>query len=105
MSEPINRRDFVVGGAAVGALGAQAAAQQVGQPDAPANATRERIVHLDRLTSREVGEWMRNNDTIFVPHGPISGHGAYTTLGIHPHGAEAVATLLARKCNGLVFPP
>lgn len=105
MSEPINRRDFVVGSAAVGALGAQAAAQQAGQPDAPANAPRERIVHLDRLTSREVGEWMRNNDTVFVPHGPISGHGAYTTLGIHPHGAEAVATLLARKCNGLVYPP
>jgi creatinine amidohydrolase/Fe(II)-dependent formamide hydrolase-like protein len=42
---------------------------------------------------------------VFVPHGPISGHGPWTTLGVHPHGAEAVATLLARKCNGLVYPP
>ena len=64
----------------------------------------ERIVHLDRLTSREVGEWMRHNDTIIVPHGPVSGHGAYTTLGMHPHGAEAIAVLLARKCNAVVFP-
>jgi creatinine amidohydrolase/Fe(II)-dependent formamide hydrolase-like protein len=48
---------------------------------------------------------MKTNDVIFVPHGPISGHGPWTTLGVHPHGAEAVATLLARKCNGLVYPP
>jgi creatinine amidohydrolase/Fe(II)-dependent formamide hydrolase-like protein len=65
---------------------------------------RERIVHLDRLTSREVGDWMKTNDVIIVPHGPISGHGAWTTLGMHPHGAEAIAVLLARKCNGLVYP-
>src|SRR5262245_52516269 len=110
MNDPINRRDFVVAGAAVGAFATQAAAEQAAQPDAQANpqrenAQRDRIVHLDRLTSREVGEWMKSNDIIFVPHGPISGHGAYTTLGIHPHGAEAVAVLLARKCNGLVYPP
>src|SRR5262249_13282567 len=66
---------------------------------------RDRIVHLDRLTSREVGDWLRTNDVIFVPHGPISGHGPWTTLGVHTHGAEAVATLLARRCNGLVYPP
>jgi creatinine amidohydrolase/Fe(II)-dependent formamide hydrolase-like protein len=65
---------------------------------------RDRIVHLDRLTSREVGDWMKQHDAIIVPHGPISGHGPWTTLGMHPHGAEAVAVLLARKCNALVFP-
>jgi creatinine amidohydrolase/Fe(II)-dependent formamide hydrolase-like protein len=64
----------------------------------------ERIVHLDRLTSREVGEWLKTNDVVFVPHGPISGHGPWTTLGMHPHAAEAIAVLLARKCNGLVYP-
>jgi creatinine amidohydrolase/Fe(II)-dependent formamide hydrolase-like protein len=52
-----------------------------------------------------VGDWLRTNDVIFVPHGPISGHGPWTTLGVHTHGAEAVATLLARRCNGLVYPP
>lgn len=101
MSEPMNRRDFVVASAAAGALGAQAAAQPATPPGEP---RRERIVHLDRLTSREVGEWFRTNDTIFVPHGPISGHGPWTTLGVHAHGAEAVATLLARRANGLVYP-
>ena len=64
----------------------------------------ERIVHLDRLTSREVGEWLKTSDAIFVPHGPVSGHGPWTTLGMHPHAAEAIAVLLARKCNGLVYP-
>src|SRR5580765_8778218 len=100
MSEPINRREFVVAGALGGpaALGQAAAAQ-------PAEARKDRIVRLDLLTSREVGEWMKDNDVIFVPHGPISGHGPWTTLGVHTHGAEAVATLLARKCNGLVYPP
>lgn len=101
MSEPMNRREFVAAGA-VGSLAAQAAAQ----PAAPAEQRPDRIVRLDLLTSREVEEWQRGGgDTIFVPHGPISGHGPWTTLGVHTHGAEAVATLLARKCNGLVYPP
>lgn len=72
----------------------------------PKDSFGDTIVHLNRLTSREVGDWMdAGNDTIFVPHGPISGHGAWTTLGIHCHCAEAVAVLLARKCNGVVYPP
>ena len=113
MSDPINRREFVAtgAGAAAGAITGQAAAQtppaaaQQNPPAQPA-AGADRIVRLDRLTSREVGEWMTGGgDTIFVPHGPISGHGPWTTLGIHTHGAEAVATLLARKCNGVVYPP
>lgn len=62
------------------------------------------IVHLDRLTSREVGAWMKDHDVVLVPHGPVSGHGPWTTLGMHPHGAEAVAVLMARKCGGLVYP-
>src|SRR5437764_1214761 len=101
MSEPINRREFVV----AGALGAPAAVGQAAAQAAPAEPRRERIVRLDLLTSREVGEWLKANDVIFVPHGPISGHGPWTTLGVHTHGAEAVATLLARKCDGVVYPP
>src|SRR5262245_17378490 len=99
----VNRREFVTSGAAAGTVlaattGLTAAAQ-------PAGDRNQRPVRLDLLTSREVGEWMKTNDVVFVPHGPISGHGPWTTLGVHTHGAEAVATLLARKCDGVVYPP
>jgi creatinine amidohydrolase/Fe(II)-dependent formamide hydrolase-like protein len=62
------------------------------------------IVHLDRLTNREVEERLKTSDVVFVPHGPISGHGPWTTLGVHAHGAEAVSVLLAEKCGGFVYP-
>src|SRR5581483_250861 len=104
-----DRRRFVTTGAAAGAaltasargLAAAGAEQAAGN----AAAAPPGLVRLDLLTSREVGEWMKASDVIFVPHGPISGHGPWTTLGVHTHGAEAVATLMARKCNGLVYPP
>jgi hypothetical protein len=99
--EPIERRGFVAG--TVAALTAKPSAGAA--PAAGGEARKDRIAHLDRLTSREVGDWLKSNDVIFVPHGPISGHGPSTTLGVHTHGAEAVATLLARRCNGLVYPP
>jgi creatinine amidohydrolase/Fe(II)-dependent formamide hydrolase-like protein len=93
-------------GAALTASGSGLAGERAEPPVPPKEDTaKASIVRLDLLTSREVGEWMKTNDVIFVPHGPISGHGPWTTLGVHPHGAEAVATLLARKCNGLVYPP
>ena len=99
----MNRREFVAYSAAASALAGQVVQpMQAAQPQDP---KKDRIVRLDLLTSREVGEWMRKKDVIFVPHGPISGHGPWTTLGVHTHGAEAVATLLARKCDGLVYPP
>ena len=106
MSESMNRREFVAAGAAASALAGQAVVGPAQAAAPPASdPKKERIVRLDLLTSREVGDWMKKGDTIFVPHGPISGHGPWTTLGVHAHGAEAVATLLARKCNGLVYPP
>src|SRR5262249_8500064 len=109
MSGGVNRRQFVMTGAAAGAALTASGSGLAGESADPAapkdGAAQERIVRLDLLTSREVGEWMKTNGVIFVPHGPISGHGPWTTLGVHPHGAEAVATLLARKCNGLVYPP
>jgi creatinine amidohydrolase/Fe(II)-dependent formamide hydrolase-like protein len=101
MSDAVTRREFVAGSAAVAAGAAGQAA--FAQAPAPA-AGREPIVHLDRLTSREVEDRLKTTDVVFVPHGPISGHGPWTTLGVHPHGAEAVAVLMARKCGGLVFP-
>ena len=101
MAQEVSRRSFF--GAAAGAtllLPGPTSAQEARAPAAPASP----IVHLDRLTSREVEERMKSTDVIFVPHGPISGHGPWTSLGVHAHGAEAVSVLLARKCGGLVYP-
>ena len=105
MKASISRRRFVTLGATA-ALATSTRAVAGAEPEAANKAgAKPPIVRLDLLTSREVGEWMKSNDVIFVPHGPISGHGPWTTLGVHTHGAEAVATLMARKCNGLVYPP
>jgi creatinine amidohydrolase/Fe(II)-dependent formamide hydrolase-like protein len=101
MDREVNRRQFVTTGTAAGTVLA-AAGLAAAQPGPAAD---RRPVRLDLLTSREVGDWMKGNDVVFVPHGPVSGHGPWTTLGVHAHGAEAVATLLARKCNGVVYPP
>jgi len=60
---------------------------------------------LDEMTSREVEAYLKaGGDLIFIPFGPISGHGAFIPLGIHAHWAEALATALARKADGLVYP-
>jgi len=100
MNPEMTRRTFVGAAGSALALPAVVDAQEAG-----AAASAASIVHLDRLTSREVEERMKKSDVVFVPHGPISGHGPWTTLGVHAHGAEAVALLLARKCGGLVYPP
>ncbi|HLX60244.1 MAG TPA: creatininase family protein [Planctomycetota bacterium] len=102
MLTPLSRRGFFTAGALAAAACVAARSDDDPRPIAPG--TDERIVHLDRLTSREVEAWIKTSDVIFVPHGPISGHGPWTTLGIHPHGAEAVSVRLARKCGGLVYP-
>ncbi len=60
---------------------------------------------LDEMTSREVERYLKGGgDLIFVPFGPISGHGAFIQLGIHAHWAEALSTILARQAGGLVYP-
>ena len=93
----IDRRSFFRTAAAMG-LATPLLAQDSKPPEG------RPIVHLDRLTSREVEERMKSSDVIFVPHGPISGHGPWTSLGVHAHGAEAVSVLLAEKCGGFVYP-
>jgi hypothetical protein len=61
---------------------------------------------LDAMTSREVEGYLTDGgDLIFIPFGPVSGHGALLPLGIHAHWAQALSLLLAGKANGLVFPP
>jgi len=61
---------------------------------------------MDELTSREVESYLKEGgDLVFIPFGPVSGHGAFIPLGIHCHWAQALSLLLAEKANGLVFPP
>lgn len=93
----LDRRSFFRTAAAMG-MATPLLAQESRTPES------RPIVHLDRLTSREVEERMKTSDVIFVPHGPISGHGPWTSLGVHAHGAEAVSVLLAEKCGGFVYP-
>ena len=97
MVDALTRRGFIGAAGAALALARPSQAQE-------ARASVPPIVHLDQLTSREVGERMKTSDVVFIPHGPVSGHGPWTTLGVHAHGAEAVSVLLARKCGGFVHP-
>lgn len=61
---------------------------------------------MDEMTSREVELYLQaGGDLIFVPMGPVSGHGAFVPMGIHAHWAQAISLLLAEKANGLVYPP
>ena len=46
----------------------------------------------------------RAADLVFVPFGPVGGHGALIPMGMRPHWASALSLLLAEKANGLVFP-
>jgi len=60
---------------------------------------------MDEMTSREVEFYLKEGgDLVFVPFGPISGHGAFIPMGMHGHWAQALSLLLAEKANGLVFP-
>jgi len=60
---------------------------------------------LDAMTSREVEFYLKEGgDLVFIPFGPVSGHGALLPMGIHAHWAEALALLLAEKANGLYYP-
>jgi len=62
--------------------------------------------YLDAMTSREVEFYLKDGgNLIFIPFGPVSGHGALLPLGIHAHWAQALSQLLAERANGLVFPP
>ena len=82
-------------GAALSARGRAAAAP------AAKYATRR----MDEMTSREVELYLKGGgDLVFVPFGPISGHGAFIPMGMHGHWATALSVLLAEKADGLVFP-
>jgi len=60
---------------------------------------------MDEMTSREVDSYLQEGgDLVFVPFGPMSGHGPFIPMGMHAHWANALSVLLAEKANGLVFP-
>ena len=61
---------------------------------------------MEEMTSREVEFYMKEGgDLVFVPFGPVSGHGAFIPMGMHAHWATALSVLMAEKADGLVFPP
>src|SRR5437016_4436008 len=86
------------------AIAAGAAASLRGQPAAAA-ASQPVTRRIDEMTSREVEFYLKEGgDLVFVPFGPISGHGALIPVGMHGHWAHALSLLLAEEANGLVFP-
>src|SRR5690348_7945422 len=86
------------------AIAAGAVASLRGEP-APQAASEPATRRMDEMTSREVEFYLKQGgDLVFVPFGPVSGHGALIPMGMHAHWATALSVLLAEKANGLVFP-
>ena len=80
-------------------------AASAGAPAAGAPVSRFVTRRIDEMTSREVEFYLKEGgDLVFVPFGPVSGHGALIPMGMHAHWANALSVLLAEKANGLVFP-
>jgi hypothetical protein len=103
ISEILPRRNFLRrvlwGGAMSGTLPLASTAAS-GTPVRPL-ATRR----MDEMTSREVEFYLKEGgDLVFIPFGPISGHGAFIPMGMHAHWANALSMLAAERANGLVFP-
>jgi creatinine amidohydrolase/Fe(II)-dependent formamide hydrolase-like protein len=85
-------------------IAAAAVASVRGQP-AAGSASKPVTRRIEEMTSREVEFYLRDGgDLVFVPFGPVSGHGALIPMGMHAHWASALSLLLAEKANGLVFP-
>ncbi len=107
------RRDFLAGtiggsvlaGVSAPALQAERRDKSVLQPNSGHDADKYFTRRMEDMTSREVEFYLKEGgDLVFVPFGPVSGHGAFIPLGMHAHWATALSLLLARKANGLVFP-
>ncbi|MBP1601119.1 MAG: putative amidase [Acidobacteria bacterium] len=94
-------RSLLTGGVLAG-TGAARAAQS-----APQNSgnTRSPSRRMDEMTSREIEFYLKSGgDLVLIPFGPISGHGALITVGMHAHWAHALSLLIAERADGLVFP-
>jgi creatinine amidohydrolase/Fe(II)-dependent formamide hydrolase-like protein len=60
---------------------------------------------MDEMTSREIQFYFQDGgDLVFIPFGPISGHGAFIPVGMHAHWANALSVLAAEMANGFVHP-
>ncbi len=94
-------RNLVTGSVFAGAAAAQPAQppdQNLG--DIPFSSRR-----MDEMTSREIELYLKSGgDLVLIPFGPISGHGALITVGMHGHWAHALSLLIAERANGLVHP-
>ena len=61
---------------------------------------------MDEMTSREVEIYLKDGgDLVFVPYGPVSGHGALIPYGYACPLGQRFKLLLAKRANGLIFPP
>ena len=110
----ISRRNLLAGTLAAGVAftGSKAVGlPETGKPDSGVktrtSGTGDKLVTrmIDEMSSREIEFYLKEGgDLVFVPFGPVSGHGAFTTMGMHGHWATALSLLMARKADGLVFP-
>ena len=62
-------------------------------------------VFLDELNWHEAREAIERNAPVFLPVGPIEGHGPHIPLGCDYYIATAIAKLMAEKSNGIALPP
>jgi len=64
-----------------------------------------RKVFLDEMTWREAKELLEKDAPVFLPTGPVEGHGPHVPLGCDYYIVTAIAKLMAEKCGGIVLPP
>jgi len=62
-------------------------------------------VFLDEMTWREAREAIERGSPVFLPTGPIEGHGPHVPLGCDYHIATAFSVVMATMCGGVVLPP
>jgi len=60
---------------------------------------------LDEMNWREANDAIERGAPVFLPVGPIEGHGPHVPLGCDYYVATAVAKLMAEKSNGVALPP
>lgn len=62
-------------------------------------------VFLDEMTWREAKGAIERDAPVFLPTGPIEGHGPHVFLGCDYYIATAFSVVMAQKCGGVVLPP
>ncbi|RKY58602.1 MAG: hypothetical protein DRP94_05870 [Candidatus Latescibacterota bacterium] len=62
-------------------------------------------VFLDEMTWREAKDAIERGAPVFLPTGPVEGHGPHVPLGCDYYIATAFSVVMAQKCGGVVLPP